>query len=149
MDWRDSWQQRKHPTSMEENALVSCCLCPHLVNTGLFPACINSGHRFVLLQCCQQKLPKEWAAGVVPSKNPPSLDSKLLKICGGQCQQRLGNLGAWGSRTGRLAHPSPRSKQKELGATGHSRPSKSTFLLCCDHSKVCSTSSTHKNQALK
>lgn len=129
---------------MQENALVSCCLCPHLINTCIFPASINSECRFVFFCALSAGTAQRVGCFQEPSFPGPKATQNL----GGQCKERLGNLGTWGSRAARLAHPSPRKKHTGLGAAGHSRPSKSTFLLCCNHNKVCSTSGTH-NKTIK
>lgn len=64
-------------------------------------------------------------------------------------QAKAGRLRSMGSGAGGQASPFPRHKQMGQGAMGPSRPSKSILPVCCNHSKVYSTSSTHKKQALK
>lgn len=59
-------------------------------------------------------------------------------------QAKVGTLGNVGSEAGGQAHPSPRSKKIGLGAMGPTRPFKSILLVCCNHSKVYSTSGTHQ-----
>jgi len=108
---------------------------------------------FSSVPCPVPSASKERAAGTAPSQHPPSPDTgtplpRLPKTWGGQCKQGLRDWGAWDAgQKDELTHP-PRAKRQGWGAMGLSRPSKSIPCACCDHSKVYSTTGTHKNQAL-
>lgn len=59
MDWRETHGSRENTQHSWKRMLwLSCCLCPHLVNTGIFPACINSERRFALL--CASSTAVSW-----------------------------------------------------------------------------------------
>lgn len=143
MDWRESRGSRENTQHLWKRTLWLAAVYAHiwLIQVFLQHALIVNTDLFFSVPCSVLSAGITQRVGCFQEPSFPG--PKATQNLGGQCKQRLGNLGAWGSRAARLAHPSPRKNQTGLGAAGHSRPSKSTFLLCCNHNKVCSTSGTH------
>lgn len=134
---RDPWQQGRHPTLMKENALLAA------VYTHIWLIQVFFQHALIANTDLLSSVPcPVLSAGISQRVGCWHSTFQEYSFLGPKATQNLGmqrlrNLGAGVSRTGRLAPSFPRNKHTRLGATEHSRPSKSTFPLCCNHNKVC------------